>query len=213
MMPDRIWITVRDGTRLAADLYMPPPGAARCPALLEALPYRKDDLTSMSHTEDYVRLSGEGGFVVCRLDVRGTGTSAGRATDEYPPSELDDLADVIAWLADQPWCNGKVGMFGYSYSGFNSLQMACERPPALAAICAVYATDDRYTDDVHYAGGALKAIDQIDYCGATGGSTSGGPASTSTSRGSSAGSTSSATARTGATGRSVRGTSGSCARR
>jgi predicted acyl esterase len=101
---------------------------------------------------------------VCRLDVRGTGSSAGRATDEYPLSELDDLTDVIAWLAAQPWCNGRVGMFGYSYSGFNSLQLACERPPALGAICAIYATDDRYTDDVHYMGGALRAIDLVDYC-------------------------------------------------
>ncbi len=163
-MPDRFWITVRDGTRLAADLYLPAASALPCPAILEALPYRKDDLTSGSHAEDYIRLSGEGGFAVCRIDVRGTGSSHGRATDEYPAIELDDLADVIAWLAAQTWCTGTVGMFGYSYSGFNSLQVACERPPALGAICAIYATDDRYTDDVHYIGGSLRAIDQIDYC-------------------------------------------------
>ena len=163
MQCEQVWITVRDGTRLAADLYLPD-DPAPAPALLEALPYRKDDLTSESHAEDYLRLRAEGGFAVCRLDVRGTGSSAGRATDEYPLSELDDLADVIAWLAAQPWCNGQVGMFGYSYSGFNSLQMACKRPPALGAICAIYATDDRYTDDVHYMGGALRAIDLVDYC-------------------------------------------------
>jgi uncharacterized protein len=160
---EQVWITVRDGTRLAADLYLPDNGEP-APALLEALPYRKDDLTGDSHSDDYLRLRSEGGFAVCRLDVRGTGTSAGRATDEYPLTELDDLADVIAWLAAQPWCNGRVGMFGYSYSGFNSLQLACERPPALGAICAIYATDDRYTDDVHYMGGALRAIDLVDYC-------------------------------------------------
>jgi predicted acyl esterase len=163
MQCEQAWIIVRDGTRLAADLYLPSnPDPA--PALLEALPYRKDDLTGDSHSDDYLRLRAEGGFAVCRLDVRGTGSSAGRATDEYPLSELDDLADVIAWLAAQPWCNGRVGMFGYSYSGFNSLQLACERPPALGAICAIYATDDRYTDDVHYMGGALRAIDLVDYC-------------------------------------------------
>jgi uncharacterized protein len=161
--PERCWITVRDGTMLAADLYLPTTPAPHA-ALLEALPYRKDDLTSASHSEDYVRLSGEGGFVVCRVDVRGTGSSHGRATDEYPLSELDDMADVIAWLAAQPWSNGQVGMFGYSYSGFNSLQVACERPPQLGAVLAIYATDDRFTDDVHYMGGALRAIDQIDYC-------------------------------------------------
>jgi len=160
---EQVWMTVRDGTRLAADLYLPT-GVSSAPALLEALPYRKDDLTAESHSNDYLRLRAEGGFAVCRLDLRGTGSSGGRATDEYPLSELDDLADVIAWLSSQSWCNGRVGMFGYSYSGFNSLQLACERPPELGAICAIYATDDRYTDDVHYMGGALRAIDLIDYC-------------------------------------------------
>ena len=164
MTPDRRWITVRDGTRLAADLYLPAGAPVGRAAVLEALPYRKDDLTASSHRDDYERLATEGGFVVCRLDVRGTGSSGGLATDEYPEVELDDLADVIAWLAAQPWSNGRVGMFGYSYSGFNSLQAAATRPPALAAICAIYATDDRYTDDVHYMGGALRAVDLVDYC-------------------------------------------------
>ena len=154
---------MRDGTRLAADLYLPTTGKP-APAILEALPYRKDDLTGDSHSDDYLRLRAEGGFAVCRLDVRGTGSSAGRAVDEYPLTELDDLTDVIAWLAAQPWCSGRVGMFGYSYSGFNSLQVACVRPPGLGAICAIYATDDCYTDDVHYMGGALRAIDLVDYC-------------------------------------------------
>lgn len=166
MTPQRIWITARDGTRLAADLYEPPgaPPPGGRPAVLEALPYRKDDLTASSHSEDYRRLVAEGGYTVCRLDLRGTGSSAGLATDEYPAVELDDLTDVIAWLADRPGGNGRVGMFGYSYSGFNSIQAAAVRPRGLAAICAVYATDDRYADDVHYMGGALRAVDLVDYC-------------------------------------------------
>ena len=55
-------------------------------------------------------------------------------------------------------------MYGTSYSGFNSLQMACERPRSLKAIIAIYATDDRFTDDVHYRGGILKVLDLVDYC-------------------------------------------------
>ena len=54
-------------------------------------------------------------------------------------------------------------MYGYSYSGFNSIQIAMERPPALKAIIPVYATDDRFGDDVHYQGGVVKQLDQIDY--------------------------------------------------
>ena len=156
----RAWIPLSDGTRLAARLWVPETLPA--PALLEALPYRMDDLTS-SYASEYERLCREGGLTVARVDLRGTGSSQGIAVDEYPPQEQADLAEVIAWLADQDWCNGRVGMYGTSYSGFNSLQMAIERPPALHAICAIYATDDRYTDDVHYTGGALRALDLVDY--------------------------------------------------
>ncbi len=100
---------------------------------------------------------------MCRVDVRGTGSSAGDPTDEYPEAEQSDLVEVIAWLADQDWCDGNVGMWGTSYSGFNSLQIAAERPPALKAVCAIYSSDDRWTDDVHWRGGALRLVDLVDY--------------------------------------------------
>ncbi|MET0840382.1 MAG: CocE/NonD family hydrolase, partial [Marmoricola sp.] len=155
-------IAMPDGTRLAATLYLPDVADPQ-PCLLEALPYRKDDLTS-SYAESYVALRDEHGYAVCRLDLRGTGSSEGDATDEYPAAEQSDLVEVIGWLADQPWCDGNVGMWGTSYSGFNSLQIACERPPALKAVCAIYASDDRWTDDVHWRGGALRFVDLVDYC-------------------------------------------------
>jgi predicted acyl esterase len=121
-----------------------------------------DDLTA-SYASEYERLCEEFGFAVARVDLRGTGSSDGLATDEYPPQELDDLADAIAWLAEAEWSTGRVGMWGTSYSGFNSLQAAAIRPPALGAVVAIYATDDRYTDDVHYTGGALRGLDLLDY--------------------------------------------------
>ena len=156
----RAWIPLADGTRLAVRLWLPEhlPAAT----VLEALPYRMDDLTS-SYVGEYERLCKEGGLAVARVDLRGTGSSAGVAADEYAPQEQADLAEVIAWLAAQEWSNGRVGMYGTSYSGFNSIQLAMERPPALGAICAIYATDDRYTDDVHYTGGVLRCIDLVDY--------------------------------------------------
>jgi predicted acyl esterase len=156
----RASIAMEDGTRLAARLWLP--DARPAAVVLEALPYRMDDLTS-SYAGEYARLCEEGGLAVARVDLRGTGSSEGFAGDEYPPQEQADLADVIAWLAAQEWSSGRVGMYGTSYSGFNSIQVAMERPPALGAICAIYATDDRYTDDVHYTGGALRCIDLVDY--------------------------------------------------
>ena len=89
-----------------------------------------------------------------RVDIRGSGESEGVLTDEYSQQELDDGLEVIAWLAAQPWCSGSVGMFGISWGGFNALQVAALRPPALKAIVTLCSTDDRYADDVHYMGGA-----------------------------------------------------------
>jgi predicted acyl esterase len=158
---ERLWITVRDGTRLAATIHRPA-ATEPVPAVLEALPYRKDDLTA-GYRPEYTRLRDEYGYAVVRVDVRGTGSSTGIAADEYPATELDDLADVIAWIAEQDWCTGSVGMYGTSYSGFNSLHLAAERPPALKAVIAIYSSDDRYTDDVHYMGGSLRWLDLVDY--------------------------------------------------
>jgi uncharacterized protein len=157
------WITMDDGVRLALTLFHPDAADGRRPAILEALPYRKDDATA-SYRAEYERLADEGRYTVARLDVRGTGSSEGDALDEYTEREQRDLESVIAWLAGQSWSSGSVGMYGTSYSGFNSLQLATRRPPALRAVIAIYATDDRFTDDVHYSGGALRGIDLVDYC-------------------------------------------------
>ena len=156
-------IPVRDGSWLATTLYLPDERSGPQPCLVEALPYRKDDLTS-SYASSYRSLCEKHGYAVARIDVRGTGSSPGDALDEYQEAEQRDLPDAIAWLAAQEWCDGQVAMWGTSYSGFNSLQIAAERPPALKAICAIYATDDRWTDDVHWRGGALRLVDLVDYC-------------------------------------------------
>ncbi len=159
---ESVRIPMADGVELAATLFLPEATQPQ-PCLLEALPYRKDDLTS-SYAEGYRALRDEHSYAVCRVDLRGTGSSGGDATDEYPLVERSDLCTVIAWLAEQEWCDGGVGMFGTSYSGFNSLQIAAERPPALKAIVAIYSSDDRWTDDVHWRGHALRLVDLVDYC-------------------------------------------------
>ncbi|MGE3588421.1 MAG: CocE/NonD family hydrolase, partial [Ilumatobacteraceae bacterium] len=146
-----VGVEASDGVWLSATLYLPP-GEGPFATLLEALPYRKDDVTS-SYADSYVRFVTEGEFAVLRLDLRGTGSSGGILEDEYTDIERDDLRSVMQWIAGQPWSSGRVGMFGTSYSGFNSLHMAMDGVPELGAIAAMYATDDRYTDDVHYCGG------------------------------------------------------------
>ena len=148
------WIPLPDGTRLAADLFMPADMDPQqpLPVLLEYLPYRKHE--SRARSADLYSYFVARGYVVARVDIRGTGASEGRLIPhEYSDVELDDGEEVIAWLAGQPWSNGKVGMFGISWGGFNSIQMAVRAPPALKAFIAVMATEDLYQDDVHYMDG------------------------------------------------------------
>ena len=150
------WIAMPDGVRLAADLYMPDGGETgeNFPVLLEYLPYRKTEARSrnLSLYSYFV----ERGYIVARVDIRGTGNSEGRVIPyEYSDIEQDDGEMVIDWLSKQDWSNGKVGMFGISWGGFNAIQMAVRSPPALKAIIAVDATEDLYQDDVHFMDGIM----------------------------------------------------------
>jgi putative CocE/NonD family hydrolase len=96
------------------------------------------------------------GYVLARVDIRGTGNSQGRVIPyEYSDIELDDGEVVIDWLSRQDWSTGQVGMFGISWGGFNSIQLAVRQPPALKAFIALMATEDLYQEDVHYMDGII----------------------------------------------------------
>jgi putative CocE/NonD family hydrolase len=167
-----VMIPMRDGVRLAADLYMPDGAAPRVhPArgwdkfsvVMEYIPYRKDEVNPQ-RAEFYTFLP-QHGYVVARVDIRGTGGSEGVNVDEYTLQEQQDGYDAIEWLAAQEWCDGKVNMMGASYGGFTSLQVASHQPPHLTSIIPVYFTDDRYTDDCHYRGGLLRLYYDIGFYG------------------------------------------------
>ncbi|HUN48765.1 MAG TPA: CocE/NonD family hydrolase [Stellaceae bacterium] len=148
-------IPLSDGTRLAARIWLPEDAERNpVPAILEYLPYRKRDGTHERDALTHPYLAGHG-YAGVRVDIRGSGESEGLLFDEYARQEQDDALEVIAWLAAQPWCSGAVGMMGISWGGFNGLQVAARRPPALKAVVTLCSTDDRYRDDVHYMGGAL----------------------------------------------------------
>src|SRR6202158_523200 len=95
------------------------------------------------------------GYACARVDIAGSGDSDGLLLDEYLKQEQDDAVAIIAWLAGQPWCSGAVGMIGISWGGFNGLQVAARRPPALKAVITIASTDDRHGDDIHFMGGCL----------------------------------------------------------
>jgi putative CocE/NonD family hydrolase len=154
-------IPLSDGCRLAARIWLPEDAEADpVPALLEYIPYRKNDATAVDDAGRHPYLAGHG-YACVRVDMRGSGDSDGVLLDEYLEQEQSDALEIIAWLAAQAWCTGRVGMFGISWGGFNSLQVAARRPPALGAIITVCSTDDRYADDVHYMGGCLLGVDML----------------------------------------------------
>jgi putative CocE/NonD family hydrolase len=149
------WIPLPDGCRLAARIWRPLSSDAEpVPAILEYIPYRKRDLTSVRDSIAHPYLAGHG-FACVRVDIRGSGESDGVLTDEYLEQEQRDAENVLAWLADQPWCDGRTGMMGISWGGFSALQVAARRPPSLGAICVASFTDDRFADDMHYMRGCL----------------------------------------------------------
>jgi putative CocE/NonD family hydrolase len=124
------------------------------PAILEYLPYRKDDGTARRDALHHPYFAAHG-YAGVRVDMRGSGDSEGILLDEYLPREQDDALEIMSWISAQPWCNGSIGMIGISWGGFNGLQVAARRPPQLKAVISLCSTDDRYADDVHFIGGCL----------------------------------------------------------
>jgi uncharacterized protein len=157
------WIELSDGCRLFARIILPRDADRDpVPAVLEYLPYRLTDGTAYSDATHHPYFAGHG-YASIRVDIRGTGNSDGILLDEYLPQEQLDACEVIAWIARQQWCTGAVGMFGKSWGGFNGLQVAARRPPALKAVVSAYSTDDRYADDVHYMGGCMLGHEALSW--------------------------------------------------
>jgi predicted acyl esterase len=148
-------IRLSDGVHLSCRYWLPADAAKNpVPAILEYIPYCTRDGTAARDEAMHPYFAGHG-YAAVRVDMRGSGESEGVLLNEYLELEQDDALEVIAWIAEQPWCDGNVGMMGKSWGGFNGLQVAARRPPALKCIITVFSTDDRYADDVHYIGGCM----------------------------------------------------------
>ena len=101
------------------------------PALLEYLPYRKDDGTAAGTIRIMLFLRGADMWGRAWIFVALAPARASRRSANIPNRNRKDGEQVIAWLAHQPWSNGNVGMFGISWGGFNALQMAMRHAPEL----------------------------------------------------------------------------------
>jgi len=149
------WITMSDGCKLAAKIWLPENvNDQPVPAILEYIPYRKRDFKAVRDSMIH-RYFAQRGYASVRVDMRGSGDSEGVLKDEYLPQELQDGLETLEWIASRPWCTGNIGMMGISWGGFNALQIASIGSPYLKAIITVSSSDDRYKDDVHYMGGCM----------------------------------------------------------
>lgn len=142
--------TMRDGTKLYADIYTPE-GEGTFPVLLQRTPYSKTHAESnvYAHPSWYA----ERGYLVVVQDVRGRGRSEG-SFDPFV-HEASDGYDTVEWASALPGSNGKVAMYGFSYVGATQLLAASQRPPSLVTICPGHTSKDLY-EGWTYKGGALN---------------------------------------------------------
>ena len=163
-------VRMRDGVTLRLNLFRPP-GEGPFPVIMSAHPYGKDHVPTMKrgrwslnpqfrimNQPEPLRISdqtsweapdpvwwAQQGYAVINLDTRGGGHSGGRG-NLLSDQEADDISQVIAWAAEQPWSTGQVGMLGVSYLALSQYKVAALNPPALKAICPWEGFTDAYRD-------------------------------------------------------------------
>jgi predicted acyl esterase len=165
-------VRMRDGVTLRLNLFRPADADGPLPVILSAHPYGKDSVPTrkgggrwslnpqfrIMNQSVPLRISdqtsweapdpvwwAQQGYAVINLDTRGGGRSEGRG-DLLSDQEADDISQVIAWAADQPWSTGRVGMLGVSYLALSQYKVAALNPPALMAICPWEGFTDAYRD-------------------------------------------------------------------
>lgn len=165
-------VVARDGTRLAVDVFRPTrnavPHVQALPAVVSMTPYDRAQVVdgAVVHALSPYRAQGRGerfnnlrelcshGYVIVMFDVRGQGASFGQFGGCFTIQEARDAVDVIAWLRQQVWCSGRIGMLGSSYGGQTQFLVAAEKPPGLQALFPCHSLFDAY--DVHFPGGLTE---------------------------------------------------------
>lgn len=150
-----VMVPMRDGVRLATDLWIPNVDE-EVPALLVRGPYGKDVALGGHHGPPIPNMFPflDSGYAVIWQDSRGAFGSEGRWTPLV--DEPHDGTDTIAWLRDQPWCDGSIATYGASYYGFTQWAAASLAPEGLKAIAPTSTTTDYYSAPWYSDGGAFS---------------------------------------------------------
>lgn len=147
------FVRLRDGTRIAVGLWIPdgPP----VPAILNVSPYGKKDMNAAGDEALFGYFAGHG-FAGVRADMRGNGESTGTLHNMAAQPEWDDVCELLEWIESRDWCDGNIGMWGFSWGGIEAFSTAAFRnPPQLKTIVAGGFSTDKYRDGPFYMGGVL----------------------------------------------------------
>lgn len=179
-----VHITMSDGVKIAADIWLPKnlKPDQKVPTLLRSTRYwRAPEMTSskLKNDDNYKEANplNEAGYALVIIDVRGTGASFGKRQYILDLEEIQDLGEVVNWIAEQSWSNEKVGAFGVSYDGTTAELTAVHHPSALKAVAPLYADFSSFEHLVHPGNLALGfymedwanyvwQLDNNDICGA-----------------------------------------------
>jgi uncharacterized protein len=170
-------VPVADGVTLNADIYTPRT-EGRYPAVVSFAAYNSETHTAGLPTGTNEAGSPpvftDRGYCSVIVERRGMGRSTGESVPFFDPQDVDDHEKVIAWAAEQPWCNGEVVLFGTSYYAITQVFVAARRPPALRAFFAHEPDTDGFRHSMQFGGvpgsfflgvwlGANFTADQIDH--------------------------------------------------
>ena len=159
--PRSAYLTMRDGVRIAVDVFEPVERSRRAPTIIRQTRYmrslepRRGGGWLLPELDLYARTRRAflaAGYAWVDVDVRGTGASTGTWASPWFQDEIADGAEVIDWIVRQPWSNGRVGSLGISYDGTCADMLASMKHPALVAIAPIFALYDVFTD-VAFPGG------------------------------------------------------------
>jgi len=157
------YLTMRDGVKIAMDLHLPTglKEGERIPTILFQTRYVRSFehrwpfslfMDENMETGDTIKLFVPRGYAWVQVDVRGSGASFGTRPFPWAPDEVKDGAEIVDWIIEQPWSDGKVGSLGWSYTGTTSEFLLVNNHPAVKAVAPRFALFDNYTD-IAFPGG------------------------------------------------------------
>lgn len=159
------YVAASDGVRLAIDVWLPVELLAAgetVGAVVRSTRYHRagsPEGPGLEADTNYAAgdLWNTAGFAMVVIDARGTGASFGTRSGELGDREIADYSEVIDWVASQPWCNGRVGAYGYSYEGQAAELVARAGNRRLVAVAALFSPHDPYRQ-LFYPGGSATGV-------------------------------------------------------